>query len=118
MKITATPKPLQASYTTVLPHYSTGIHISNSGFSFSVDLHDMDNEYGATQTLKMELHAFGIPLSTEVWLDDNTLDGLEYIIAKAREQRSAFKMAEYSPTNPADPRLDTLPKKARITDQA
>lgn len=83
--------------------YTSYVHISNSGYNFSTEIRDVDSEYGASQHLGIELHAFGLPMSTEVWLDDNTLEALEYILRKAREQRAAFKMTEYSPTNPATP---------------
>lgn len=72
--------------------YESYVHISNSGVSFKVHVEDLDSEYGGSQFLTTELHAFGIPLESKIWLDDNVLTALEYIVAKAREQRKAFNL--------------------------
>lgn len=97
------PFSLEKTMSEINEKYTSYVHISNSGYSFSTEVRDVDSKYGATQHLGIELHAFGLPMSTEVWLDDNTLEALEYILAKAREQRAAFKMTGYNPTNPATP---------------
>lgn len=83
--------------------YTSYVHISNSGYAFAVEVNDLDSEYGATQRLGIELHAFGLTLDTTVHLDDNVLDALEYILGKAREQRKAFRMSTYNPTDKAVP---------------
>lgn len=83
--------------------YTSYVHISNSGYAFTVEVNDVDSEHGATQRLGIELHAFGLTLDTSVHLDDNVLDALEYVLAKAREQRAAFNMSTYNPTDPAIP---------------
>ncbi len=70
--------------------YESYVHISNSGIAFKVQVSDLDNYYGATQELSIQLSSFGIPLTTTLKLDENSLAALEYIVAKAREQRNAF----------------------------
>lgn len=81
--------------------YSAYVHIENSGFEIKVVV----EPYGA-QFLTTSLHAFGMPHETRMWLDDNVLDALEYIVAKAREQRKAFPdltNQSWSPTQKAIP---------------
>lgn len=89
--------------TEVNTKYHSYVHVSNGGFSFDVEVTDLDSEYGAHQTLTIGLSTFGLPMTTSVWLDDNTLEALEYIIAKAREQRKAFTMTKYDATRLAIP---------------
>lgn len=69
--------------------YESYVHISNSGYSFQVEIENTPSGYTA-QYLTTALHAFGLPHETKLWLDDNTLDALEYILGKAREQREAY----------------------------
>lgn len=66
------------------------MHISNSGFDFKVEVEDTEVENGATQWLTLGLNAYGLPIETKIWLDDNTLKGLEYIVHKARLQREVY----------------------------
>lgn len=91
--------------TEIKTKYSSSVHISNSGFNVGVEVRDLDSAYGASQYLTLSLHSFGIPLSTEMWLDDNVLDALEYVLDKARKQRAAFTMTDYDATKTADPNL-------------
>lgn len=89
--------------------YESYVHISNSGIAFKVTASDLDNYYGGTQELSIQLSAFGTPLTTTLKLDDNILDGLEYIVSKAREQRNAFPALKHkyvftkAPVPPNDP---------------
>ncbi len=69
--------------------YSSYVHIGNSGYDFKVEV-EHGNEGYAAQYLTTSLHAFGLPHETKLWLDDNTLDALEYVLKKAREQREAI----------------------------
>lgn len=68
--------------------YSSYVHTGNSGFS--VEVHVEYGEGYASQYLTTSIHAFGMPHETKMWLDDNILDALEYIVTKAREQRKAI----------------------------
>lgn len=69
--------------------YSSYVHISNSGFEFKVEVEIGKDGYAA-QFLTTSLHAFGLPHETKLWLDENNLDALEYVLKKAREQREAI----------------------------
>lgn len=69
--------------------YSSYVHTGNSGFTIGVEVEKVADDY-SVQYLTTSLHAFGLPHETKMWLDDNVLDALEYIVAKAREQRKAI----------------------------
>lgn len=91
---------------TIETRYSAYVHISNSGYSFDVEVKDLDNKYGASQFLTTSLHAFGLPHSTTLYLDDNVLNALEYIVKRAREQQEAYPQLKlgdrYKVTKKAD----------------
>lgn len=74
--------------TDVKDSYSSYVHICNSGFEVSVDIERTQDS--AAQFLTTSLHSFGMPHITRMWIDDNVLDAMEYVIAKARAQRRAF----------------------------
>ncbi|BBA65353.1 predicted ORF [Xanthomonas phage XacN1] len=69
--------------------YSSYVHTGNSGFTIGVEVEKVADDY-SVQYLTTSLHAFGLPHETKMWLDDNVIDALEYILAKAKEQRAAI----------------------------
>ena len=71
----------------VLSEYSTYVHIENSGYTFEVIIEE--DERGYSQHLVTSLHAFGREHETKLHLDDNIIEALEYIIDRAKLQRSA-----------------------------
>ena len=71
--------------------YDAYVHINNGGYNFSVEVKDSDTDY-PSQYLTTELTSFGLPHETRLWLDDNTIEALEYVLAKAKEQRKAFPL--------------------------
>lgn len=71
----------------VLSEYSTYVHIGNSGYTFEVIIEE--EERGFTQHLVTSLHAFGREHETKMHLDDNIIEALEYIIERAKLQRSS-----------------------------
>lgn len=83
--------------------YSSFVHVNNGGFVISVESDVVGGYF--TQRLTTSLDSFGMPHSTSMWIDDNVLDALEYIITKAREQREALRAAGHTSghalTNPA-----------------
>ncbi len=86
--------------------YESYVHIGNSGFTIGVEVEHGEGGY-ASQYLTTALRSFGLPHETKLWLDDNVLDALEYIVAKAREQRKAIpelnKSTVWNPTSKAIP---------------
>lgn len=67
--------------------YSTYVHIGNSGYTFEVTVEETEDGR-FSQHLTTSLHAFGHEHETKLWLDDNTISALEYVIECAKKQRS------------------------------
>lgn len=74
--------------------YSSYVHIGNSGYTVGVEVERGDDGY-ASQYLTTSLHSYGMPHETRMWLDENVIEALEYIVAKAREQREAIPELSY-----------------------
>lgn len=93
--------------------YESYVHIGNSGFTIGVEV-----EEGSAQFLTTSLQSFGLPHETRMWLDDNVLDALEYIVAKAREQRKAFPELNARSWNPTEKAIPPHSREQRYEGQS
>ena len=99
--------------TDVSTKYESYVHIGNSGFTIGVEV-----EQGSAQFLTTSLQSFGLPHETRMWLDDNVLDALEYIVAKAREQRKAFPALNAHLWNPTEKAIPPHSREQRYAGQS
>lgn len=97
--------------------YSSYVHTGNSGFTIGVEVEKVADDY-SVQYLTTSLHAFGLPHETKMWLDDNVLDALEYIVAKAREQRKAFPELNARSWNPTEKAIPPYSREQRYSGQS
>lgn len=67
--------------------YSTYVHIGNSGYTFKTIIEECESGK-FSQHLVTSLHAFGHEHETTLFMDDNVLAALEYIVECAKKQRS------------------------------
>lgn len=95
--------------------YRSYVHTGNSGFEVKVDV-EFAGGYAA-QFISTSLHAYGMPHETKMWVDDNVLDALEYIITKAREQRATIPEFRdvHTTTSAAKPRLKPVQQEKSVS---